>query len=153
MLSSISWSQYITVLLLFLGCYYIFVGYKYFRWEVLSLIGIRKVEDNKAAIPVAEIKKQFTVSNNSDYLPKESLDADISPVVQSFSDEVQAYLQQTKPNVQEPELLYSLQLIAVKYPALKDADCKNELIQMIFNEVNSKYPGLIELSDLQILWK
>jgi hypothetical protein len=154
MFSSISWSQYITAIITLLILYYFFVGFKYFRWEILSLIGIRKVEDDKIAIPVLNnINQSHKTENHEDYLPKPNLEIDISPLVQSFTDEVQAYIQGAKPNVQQPELLYSLQFIAAKYPALKDADCKDELLQMIFNEINSKISDLIELSDLKLLWK
>ena len=66
---------------------------------------------------------------------------------------MQAYIQEANPHALKPELLYSLQLIAAKYPALKDTDCKDELLQIIFKEVNNKYPGLFELSDLKLLWK
>jgi hypothetical protein len=134
--------------------YYCFVGFKYFRWEILSLIGIKKVEDNTIAIPAfSNTTQSLKIENPEDYLPKPSLEIDITPLVQAFTDEVQAYVQEAKPNVQQPELLYSLQLIASKYPALKDADCKEELLQMVFAEVNNKYSGLFELSDLKTLWK
>jgi hypothetical protein len=154
MFNSISWSQYITAIIILLVLYYCFIGFKYFRWEILSFIGIKKVEDNTIATPVfSNANQSFKTENPEDYLPKQNLEIDISPLVQSFTDEVQAYIQGAKPNVQQPELLYSLQFIAAKYPALKDADCKDELLQMIFNEINSKISDLIELSDLKLLWK
>jgi hypothetical protein len=154
MLQSISWNQYITAIITLLILYYCFVGFKYFRWEILSLIGIKKVEDTTIATPAFSNANQSTKKENpEDYLPKLNLEIDISPLVQSFTDEAQAYIQEAKPNVQQPELLFSLQLIAAKYPALKDADCKDELMQMLFNEVNNKCNGLIELSDLKTLWK
>ncbi len=153
MLSTISWSQYISVMLLLLICYYGFVGYKYFRLEVLSLIGIRKVEDNKTAIPVTELKKQFTASIHSNYLPNEDLDADISPVVQAFTDEVKAFISNADANMPKPELLYSLQLIMSKYPALKNTDCKEELLQFVLTENNNKHPDILEPDDLRRLWQ
>jgi hypothetical protein len=153
MFNSISWSQYITAIITLLIFYYCFVGFKYFRWEILSLIGIRKVEDNSIAIPVfSNANQSFKTENPEDYLPKQNLEIDISPLVQSFTDEVLAFTNGANNNIPKPELLYSLQLIAAKYPALKDADCKDELLQIIFNEVKNKYPGLVELPDLIFLW-
>jgi hypothetical protein len=152
MLSSISWNQYISGTLFLLAFYYAFVGYKYFRWEVLSLIGIRKVEKNETAVPVADLKKQFTASNHTDYLPKENLYADISPVVQSFTDEVKAFVSGANSNIPKPELIFSLQLITSKYPALKDADCKDELTAFVFTEVNNKFSGLLEQTEAKQIW-
>mgnify|MGYP003582421472 CR=1 FL=1 len=154
MLSTISWSQYVTFVCVVLLFYYCFIGLKYYRWEILNLIGIRKVEKEKILIPVDEGVQHFrSVENPEDYLPKPAVDADISPVMQSFIDETQAYIQEARPNVQQQELSYSLQVIAAKYPVLKDADCRDELVQMVFTEVNNKYPGLVELSELKQLWK
>jgi hypothetical protein len=154
MFNSISWSQYITAIIALLLLYYCFIGYKYFRWEILSLIGIKKVEDNTIAIPAFNnVTQSFKTENPEDYLPKSNLEIDISPLVQSFTDEAQAFINGANNNIPKPEILYSLQLIAAKYPALKDADCKDELMQRIVEEVNTKYPSLVELSELKILWK
>lgn len=153
MFNSISWSQYIGTIAVLLVLYYLFVTVKYFRWEILNLIGIRKVETDSFVIPAINNQVNPPLAENpEDYLPKPALDIDISPVVQSFTDEVMAYLNEAKPGVQKTELLYSLQLIASKYPALKDADCKDELLQAVLNEVNHKYPGLLKSVDLVPLW-
>lgn len=154
MLKSISWGDYTIIIIIALAVYYAFVGFRFFRWEILSLIGINKVEDNRVAIPVIPdrqepLKKEIP----EDYLPKPALEIDISPVIQSFTDEVQAYLYGAKPQVQKPELLFSLQMIASKYSVLKKADCREELLQMVFTEADAKYPGLIGLDDLNFLWK
>jgi hypothetical protein len=154
MLQSISWSQYITTIITLLILYYCFVGFKYFRWEILSLIGIKKVEDNTIAIPaLSNTNQSFKRENPADYLPKSNLEIDISPLVQSFIDEVQAYVQETNPKAQQAEVLYSLQLIASKYPGLRESDCRDELFQTIYGEVNYKYPGLFEITDFKNLWK
>jgi hypothetical protein len=130
------------------------VGFKYFRWEILSLIGIRKAEDSTIGIPVfSDVRHPLKAENHEDYLPKSNLEIDISPVIQSFTDEVQAYLHEAKPHVPMPELLYSLQLIAAKYPVLKNADCRDELLQMVLTEVDKKYPDLLSESDIDSLWK
>jgi hypothetical protein len=154
MLNSISWGQYITTIITLLILYYFFVGVKYFRWEILSLIGIKKVEDNKISIPVfGNTNQPVRTENHEDYLPRPNLEIDISPVVQSFTDEVQAYIDEVKPKVPASELLYSLELIGAKYPALKNADCRDELLQMVFTRVNKRYPGLLEQDDVSSLWK
>lgn len=154
MFNSISWSQYIISIVLLLVLYYLFVGFKYFRWEIFSLIGIKKVETDTIVIPAVhnQVSPPFS-EKHEDYLPKPALDIDISPVVQAFIDEVRAYLLETENGrIQKGELLNSLQLIASKYPALKDADCKEELFQLILTEANTQYPNLIKPNDINKLW-
>jgi hypothetical protein len=74
-------------------------------------------------------------------------------LVQSFSDEANAYLREAASNnVQKEELLASLQLIASKYPALRNADCKVELLHSVLIEVNQYYPGLFQQKEINQLW-
>lgn len=152
MLSSITWGQYLSAVLVVSICYYAYVAYKYFRWEILGLIGIKKVESGTLSIPVTELKKQFTAENHDDYLPKPVDETDISPLVNSFMDEVKAYLQAAGRQTSKQELLNSLQQVIQKYPVLLKVDCKDELIQFLFDEADASYPGTMRLQDIQQLW-
>ena len=157
MFNSITWGQYFSTLALLLVCYYAFIGYRYYRWEILGMIGIKKFEDGGVGSTELSFFKNLIVTENpDDYLPKPypaiGLEVDISPLVQSFRDEVQAYLQEAgKTKIQKQELLNSLQEIASKYPALKDADCKDELMQFVLTEVNRHHPNMVQLNDVNLL--
>ncbi len=152
MFNSITWGQYFTTITLFLVCYYAFVGLKFYRWEVLGLIGIKKVNDDAiASSTVADFKKSFETESHEDYLPKPALEVDISPVVQAFTDEIKAYLQESGHEISKDELLYTFQNIVVKYPVFKTVDYKHELLQFIIAEANAKYPNLLQLNDLKQL--
>lgn len=152
MFNSITWGQYFTALTLLLVCYYVFIGLRFYRWEILSVIGIKKVEDNAIAIStVANFKKSFETESHEDYLPKPLLEVDISPVVQSFTDEIKAYLQESDDYTLKDELLHSIQAIVMKYPVLKDADYKHELVQFLFDEANAKHSNLVQLNDVKQL--
>lgn len=152
MFNSITWGQYFITVTLLLVCYYVFIGLRFYRWEILSVIGIKKVEDNAIAIStVANFKKSFENERDEDYLPKPSLEVDISPVVQSFTDEIKAYLQESDDDTSKDELLNSIQAIATKYPVLKNVDYKHELIQFLFDQSNAKYPNLLQLNELKEL--
>jgi hypothetical protein len=153
MLSSISWNQYIAGLITLLLLYYCFVGFKYYRWEILGLIGIRKAENEKVFIPVDEGIQHFKpVENPENYLPKTMVETDISPLVQAFDDEVQAFINSAEPNMPRPELLFSLQLIVSKYPALKNVDCRDEISTIAFTQINEKFPGLVKEAELLSIW-
>lgn len=154
MFNSITWGQYFLTVTLLLVCYYAYTGYRYYRWVILSIIGIKKIDDNVLEkTRLSDFKDLIVTENPEDYLPKPALEIDISPLVQSFTDEVNAYLNEAaNTKVEKKELLNSLQLIASKYPALKEADCKNELLQVVLIETNKYYPNLLQQKDISQLW-
>lgn len=153
MLSSITWGQYLSAVLISLICYYAYVGYKYFHWELLALIGIRKVEPGATPIAVADLKKQFVTDNHAEYLPKERVDADITPVINAFEDEVKAFLQEAGSGTDKASLLTALQQICQKYPVLRNSDNSDELNLFILNEVEKYNSGIINVQDIQQLWR
>lgn len=148
MLSSISWSQYITFLSLALIGYYLYISYKYFRWEILGLIGIKRIVEKEMQIPVAEVKRQFTSSNHNDYLPKDNTDS----IFQSFADEVKAYLYQANPSAPKEEILFALQQIVSKHSSIKNIESKNVINEFILREIEKPYPDLLQADDLLQIW-
>lgn len=150
MLSSISWSQYISAVAVFLVCYYLYVGYKYFRWEFLGLIGVRKVEPGSPTFTAAEFKQQISGENNTDFLPKE---ANPFPVLHTFKDEVMAYLLEAGNFASKEELLHSLQNICSKYAELKNATVHAELNAFILDAVKRNSYEKIFREDIQQLWR
>lgn len=154
MLSSITWGQYLSSIALLLLFYYGYVAFRYYKWEILGVIGIKKIDGNSVAIPsMAEFKSSMEAESHDNYLPKPATDIDISPLVQSFTDEVQAYIQEAESGIGKDELLYSLKLIATKYPALKNSDCSDEMSQFIYREANNKYPNIMQSNDALHLWQ
>lgn len=151
MFNSITWGQYLFAIALLLVLYYAFVGFKYFRWEILSLIGIIKVDNDTIVIP--PITNTKPEENHEDYLPKPPQKTDISPIVQPFTDEVEAYLNQTENGISKHELTDALQQLLEKYPAAQNADYRNELVYFIASLVDQKYPQLLRASDISQLWK
>lgn len=154
MFNSITWGQYFSIMALLLICYYAVVAFRYFRWEILNLAGIKKVKDTSiSTIPLPPIENMEEPNNQEDYLPKSVVVTDISPWVQTFKDEVQAYfMEDDNIPIQKKEILNSLQTIASKYPAVKNADCQNELEQFVLTEANLKYPHLLHSNDITPLW-
>ena len=150
MFNSITWGQYLTIVALLLVLYYVFVGFKYFRWELLSLIGIKKVDTDIITIP--SVVNTKTEENQEDYLPKPPQKTDISSMVRPFADEVQAYLNQTENGISKHELIDALQQLIEKYPAAQNAVYRNELVYFIASLVNAKYPQLLRASDISELW-
>lgn len=151
MLQSISWGQYITALLFALICYYIYVAYKYFRWEILAVIGIKRIDGRNEAVVVAEIKKQFTASNHADFLPKEPL-SKLNEILQLFWDEVNAYLAEIKPQASQEEIYFAVRTILGKYPDLNSTEYKAEVETTISGLLNQYFPEKFTVTDLQYIW-
>jgi hypothetical protein len=151
MFSSITWGQYLSTVAVLLVLYYVFTGFKYFRWEILSLIGIKKVDNDTIVIP--PITNTRPEEDHEDYLPKPPQKTVTSSMVQSFTDEVLAYLNQAEKGISKHELIDALQQLFEKYPAVKNAEYKNELTYFIASSVNAKYPQLLRASDISQLWK
>jgi hypothetical protein len=150
MFNSITWGQYVSAIILLSILYYVFVGFKYYRWEILSLIGIRKIDNDTIVIPsAANIKPE---ENPENYLPKPLQNNGISPTVQPFTDEVQAYLNQTENDISKHEIIDALLQLLEKYPAAQNAEYRNELIYFIAAAVNTKYPQLLLANDIRQLW-
>ncbi len=151
MLQSISWNQYMTSVIILLVCYYAYVGYKYYRWELLSLIGIKKIYAATTPIPVEEFKAKLVSENNIDYLPKEVVGR--TNALQSIKDEITAYLTGTADSIpSKNELLNALQVIVSKYPATNLSGHNNSLHQFILTETEAIHPGVITQDDLPVIF-
>jgi hypothetical protein len=60
MLSSITWGQYLSSIALLLLFYYGYVALRYYKWEILGVIGIKKIDGSSVAIPsMAEFKSSM----------------------------------------------------------------------------------------------
>lgn len=151
MLQSISWSQYFSTLLLSIIVYYTYVAYKFFRWEILSLIGIKRIDEKGTFIPVAEIKKQFTSSNHADFLPKDML-FEVNSKLQPFWDEVNAYLSEIKPQAPKEQICFAIQQILNKYPDLNNTENKAEVEPAISGLLNQYFPEKFTMADIQYIW-
>lgn len=154
MIKSISWSDYFSTVAILLVIYYAAIAYLFFKTEILALIGIKiLVSTNMSAVSVEEARQSFTKERNEDYMPKLSADVDLSPVIQSFKDEVSAYATsaaEEKPVKQEA--LYSIERIAAKYPVLNDTDCRNDLLEHISLEIGGALPSLFMPQDFRHLF-
>lgn len=151
MLNSISWSQYIAALLFALICYYAYVAYKYFRWEILAVIGIKRVDEKHVVVPVAEIKKQFTSSNHADFLPKEPLN-EVNGLLQLFWDEMNAYLAEVKQQAPKEEVCFAIKKILEKYPELNSTEYKTEVEATICGLLNQYFSEKFTVADMQNIW-
>ncbi len=155
MFNSITWGEYFSAVIFLLIIYYILMGFMFYKWEILSVAGIRKVDDDSlyTTAALSNLKEFVASENHENYLPKPSLEIDISPLVQSFTDEITAFVQETdEAEITKEEIINSLQAICSKYPAIKNADCRNDLEVDVLKEINLKYPTLFQQNVFKNLW-
>jgi len=111
--------------------YYLFIGYRYYRNDLLELIS----------------GKRNTTKDNDVSTQRHQ------PLIQSFSDEVHAFMEQAGKNeLDKKDIMQSLQLLLKKYPALKDSGLQKSVQNLIINECASYCS--IHLSDEELggLW-
>ena len=78
----------------------------------------------------------------------------INTMVQSLLDEIKAYLGQAgKVGVVKEELLFSIQQILQKYPALKDSAFKATINNLIVFELKNNCSTYLSSEDANALWK
>ena len=155
MFNSITWWQYFSTIIFLLIIYYMLIGVRFYKWEILRIIGIQKVDDDSlnTSAALSNLKEFAASKNHENYLPKPFLEIDISPLVQSFTDEVNAFVQGAdEAEITKEEIINSLQAICTKYPAIKNADCRKDLEVDVLKEINLKYPTLVQEKDFKVLW-
>lgn len=151
MLQSISWGDYFSSLLFVAIIYYVAIGYLYFRNELLKLAGITRHEPDRISVIATEdlgATQHSELIDDSNLNP--STDIDITPVVQAFIGEAEAYLEQAAADKSaKQEILYALQQISARYPILANSDNKVSLAKDIHNLTCRYFPGAFTTSELK----
>lgn len=153
MFQSISWQQYFLIIITLLIFYYLIIGIRYFKWEILSVLGMKKIE-------TSSLNNVLGVNLNSDSYnyPSEhfgsfpTTETEVSPMMQSLNDEISAFLngeQNDRPGKQE--IMNSLKIIFSKYPLLSEENFSDHQKKIVLEKINNQYPGLCEFEDLNKL--
>ncbi|MFT3981197.1 MAG: hypothetical protein QM687_12050 [Ferruginibacter sp.] len=153
MLQQISWSEYLAFIVLSALIYYAYVLFVYYRHDFLS------TGKSKQTVPSPALNFHATASqpsnagsNHADYLPKPA-DAAPSQMVQSFTDEIKAYLEEAGNNETPKDvILQCLNVIAGKYPPLIDSDYKDAFVQLIINEAGMNCAVSLSESEVRRIW-
>ena len=128
MFTQISWSSYLTTILLLSAAYYLFLAFRYYRKDLVKIFARKK--------------------NTSD----ENLSMDFQkPMLHSFSIEVRAFLfEAIRNNLNKEDIMGSIQMLIRKYPGVKDMTFRNSIEHLIIEDSAAS----IHLSkqDLSELW-
>jgi hypothetical protein len=112
MFTQISWSSYLTTILSLSAAYYLFLAFRYYRKDVVKIFAGKK--------------------NTGD----ENVSMDFQkPMLQSFSDEVRAFLfEAIRNNLNKEDIIGSIQMLIRKYPGVKDLTFRNSIEHLIIEE-------------------
>jgi hypothetical protein len=131
MFTQISWGSYITAALVLSACYYLLIGYRYYRNDLLQLISGKKVTAN-------QVMEAFDMNN---------------PLVESFSDAIEAFMNAAGKNeLDKNTILKSLPILFKKYPASNDTALRESVQNLIINKCKSYCSIHLSDEELSALW-
>ena len=153
MFNNISWSEYLTFITVSSLIWYAFVIYTYYRHDVLKTARDKQaVPDHAMNFTYVPLKEQSHSSRHEGYQPK-AAEEDHSLVVQSFTDEVQAYLEEAgKDEVSKDTLLRSLNAITSKYRSLTHSEYRGSLDQFIINQAEINGAVFLSENEVERIW-
>jgi len=131
MFTQISWSSYIVTVLLLSAIYYLFIGYWYYRDDLLQLVSGKRITTNDNVVSMQRHQ----------------------PLEQSFSDEVRAFMNEAGENkMSKKDIIQSLQLLLQKYPTLKNSASQESIQNLIVNECTTYCSIHLSDEELSVLW-
>lgn len=136
MLQSISWSDYLTFIALSGAVYYAWVLFVYYRHDLLTAAKAKRpISTNALQFQATPDSRETAENNPEDYQPKTEK-AGTPQMLQSFTDEVKAYVEEASNKETDKELLLQcLAVIAGKYPSLAQSEYRESLDQFLISEV------------------
>lgn len=150
MLKSISWSDYLATLTFLLAIYYVYVVLRYYRLELLKVVGIQKVEKGLVQFPITALNANEAVPVAESNQMNTPVDIDITPVVEAFLAEAEAYLEQASTGkTVKQEILYGLQRISARYPILSNPDYGSGLEKDIESLAARLLPNLFAAAEIK----
>ncbi|HEU5165554.1 MAG TPA: hypothetical protein VFU29_08455 [Chitinophagaceae bacterium] len=152
MFNNISWFQYLAFISIASFTWWATVFYIYYRHDLLQILLTKKTDhsgDGKYN-PNLNFQQEHIAGIKRSDLPTSP---DVSQIIQSFTDEVSAYLEEAiKNEVAKEDLLASLCRIANKFPSLAASEFKESLNQFIVNQTETCCAMFLSEEDLNKVW-
>lgn len=153
MFCSISWSEYLTFIAISSLIWYAFVFYTYYRHEILQKTKSSQTASNLAMnFSYIPLKEEVASIDHGEYQPRQ-VSEDHSQIVQSFTDEVVAYLEQAaKDDTPKNDLLHSISVIANKYSSLSQSEYKESLEQFVITQIEMNCAVFLSENEVSRIW-
>ena len=140
MFTEISWNSYLTIVIVLLAVYYVFIGLLYYSSNIVGLLSGKKFTQRDTLTSVVGMDTLTEKKN-------------LFQTAHSLSDEIQAYLNEAGRNsLNKEDVVQSLKVMLAKYPVIKDLPFRDVIQNLIRTEAETYC--FIHLSEEEIneLW-
>lgn len=152
MFTEISWSNYITIVIVLLAIYYLFIGFRYYRTDLLQLLSGREFTTDKVSFTSTKPDKPDQTQHQSD-LQQAFKSQDLFQVAQSLGDEIMAYLNEAgRDTLNKEDIIQSLKSLIAKYPSIKDSPFCEVIQNLIVTECKTSCSIHLSAEELSALW-
>jgi|SRR6185312_5245153 len=142
MCSSISWEQFILIVVIVLGLYYGYVGVTYYRKDWLYRLSGKKPRG--AALQTAQ-SSIATPGGGAAANP-------LLPLVHDLVDEIRALLQAEGVTADKENLLGKLRRLLQKYPTLKETSFQPSISQVLAIDCKNHCSVDLDENEIRALW-
>lgn len=147
MFTQISWSAYLTTVFVLAAGYYLIIGYKYFRSDLLQLFAGRKIsssDQNSVKEDIVPVKENMQTAFEKQ---------DLFPLAQSCADEIQAFAgEASSSKLNNEEVQNNFRKVLGKYPVLKDSSFRDFIDNMVTSESESNLSINLTSDEVAALW-
>jgi len=146
MVNNISWGSYWSVLTIMVIIYYAYVLLVYYRDDLRN-----RLAGKNGRLSAGSFQPTFSVKEMQGH--HENGDDELLPVVQSFTDEMTAYLGQAAyAKAGKPEIIFALQQIAKKYEKIKNSSHQQAVNKLIQFECEDRCAVHLKEEEIKQVW-
>ena len=153
MLQNVSWSDYLTFIALSGAVYYAWVLFVDYRHDLLTAARPKRPILTNALQFQATPDSRETAENNPGSYQLKTEKAGIPQMLQSFTDEVKAYIEEAgQKETGKGALLQCLTVIAGKYPSLAQSEYRDSLDQFLISEAEMNCAVFLSDGEVRRIW-
>lgn len=146
MFTDISWNSYVIAVMVLLAGYYLFIGFRYYRNDLLQLLSGKKISPGAVSFKATQKPHR---ENLQEAFEKQNL----FQLSQSASDEIQAFIHQAgSDKLSADEVMKSIRGLLGKYPGLKDSSFCELIENLIITECEMNCSIPLDAEQARALW-
>jgi len=152
MLRNVSWTNYITTIVIGMAIYYLFVAIRYYADEIKDILSGRKKLNFKPALPESALPEMQ---------PMQSEDAPFEEIPENNFDEVEQLIKQLKTAIADgssrklipDEFKMNLIMVLRQYPDVKYSPLRPSINELILSECEKSQAATMDIGDVELLWR
>ena len=153
MFTDISWGSYITFMIALLAVYYLIIGLRFYRTDIVQLISGKQFSPGEKVSFTSAKLDQPNPSLHQANLQQAFEKQDMYQSSQSLGDEIMAYLHEAgRDTLSKEDVAQSLKLLIGKYPSIKDSAFRGVIENLILTESETNCSIHLSEEELSELW-